>query len=67
MKLCAELVQAVQAHAGVVILCAGAVAVAFASTMPEHRPKTLDDYWAWARDFTRQIASTTRPNSLPKV
>jgi thioesterase domain-containing protein len=66
MKLCAELVQAVTSHPGTATLVAGVLGTAFASTVPEERPKTLDEWWAWFRDIIRQIGNARHP-SLPKV
>lgn len=65
MKLCAELVQAVENNKVTVTVVAGAVLTAISSTWPEQRPKTLDDWWNWVRDLVRQIGNSRHP-SLPK-
>lgn len=41
----------------------GLVGTAFASTFPEKRPKTLDDYWTWAKDFIHQLTNAKRPTN----
>lgn len=55
--------QYVAAHPGTIVFVLGFVATAFASTMPDHRPKTLDDMWSWAREFVRQVSNAKRPTT----
>lgn len=53
--------QYIAAHPGTIVFALGFVATAFASTMPDHRPKNLDDLWAWGREFVRQVFNAKRP------
>jgi len=43
------------------MLVVGVIGTAFASTFPENRPKTLDDWWNWARDFVHQVGNARHP------
>jgi 3-oxoacyl-ACP reductase-like protein len=62
-----QLIPFLLAHSTAVTVVTGLVGTAFASTFPEQRPKTLDDYWNWARDFVHQIANAKRPTiATPK-
>jgi hypothetical protein len=65
MKLCAELVQAVASHKAVATLVAGMLWTAFASAVPEKRPKTFDDWWTFFHDIVTQLGNARR-TSLPK-
>lgn len=42
------------------MLILGILGTAFASTFPEKRPKTLDDWWSWIRDFVHQLANAKK-------
>jgi hypothetical protein len=53
--------QYVLSHPAVLIAVIGFAGTAFSSTLPEKRPKTMDDWWQWARDFVHQIANARRP------
>ncbi len=55
--------QYIIAHPAAIVFAAGFGFTAFASTMPDHRPKTLDDMWTWAREFTRQVSNAKRPTA----
>lgn len=48
------------------ITIAAFVGTAFASTVPEERPKSLDDFWAWFRDFVHQVGNAKRP-TVPQL
>lgn len=58
------LLQYVAAHPGTDTLVLAVIGTAFASTVPEQRPKTLDDFWAWFRDFVHQLANAKRPTQV---
>lgn len=51
----------ITAHPAECMLVIGIVGTAFSSTFPERRPKSLDDWWSWVRDFVHQLSSTKRP------
>jgi len=53
--------QYVVAHSTAIVVAAGFVGTAFASTVPENRPKTLDDLWNWMRDFVHQLSNAKHP------
>jgi hypothetical protein len=56
-----QLLQYVLAHPATDTIVLGVMGTAFASTFPDQRPKTLDDLWAWIRDFVHQLANAKRP------
>jgi hypothetical protein len=39
----------------------GFLGTAIASTWPDQRPKSLDDWWIWVRDFVHQLGNAKRP------
>lgn len=53
--------QYIVAHPTTCMLIASILGTAFASTLPEKRPKTLDDWWAWFRDLVHQVGNSRRP------
>lgn len=53
--------RAIAAHPTECMLIVGILGTAFASTFPEKRPKNLDDWWSWVRDFVHQLANAKRP------
>lgn len=56
-----QLVQYAIAHSGSLTFALGFAVTAISSTWPEQRPKTLDDFWAWGRDFIHQVSNQRRP------
>jgi hypothetical protein len=44
-----------------IVLGAGWLGSAFVSTLPDQRPKTLDDMWAWGKEFIHQVGNAKRP------
>lgn len=43
------------------IMSAGWAGTAFTSTIPEKCPRTIDDWWAWGREFLHQLSNAKRP------
>jgi len=53
--------QLILSHKAEDIFAVGFLGTAIASTWPEQRPKTLDEYWAWLRDLVHQLGNAKRP------
>lgn len=52
-----EIFEFVVAHWGVIAVVCAMVATAVTVTMPETRPTTADDWYAWLRDAVHQFAN----------
>ena len=54
-------IQFLLAHQTSALFVLGFVGTAIASTWPDQRPKTLDDWWNWLRDLVHQLGNAKRP------